>query len=554
MILNGSQIFVEVLAEQGVDTIFGYPGGAVLNLYDELYKNSDRIRHILTAHEQGASHAADGYARATGRTGVVLATSGPGATNLVTGIATAYMDSVPMVAFTGNVATTLLGKDSFQEAYIEGITMPITKHNYTVRRVEDLADTMRAAFRIAQSGRKGPVLVDIPKDVTAAVCEFTPKEPELIRTVTSYNEEDVQKAAAMINEAKRPIVYFGGGVRSAAGCQPLRDLLTKADIPATYTLMAAGVLSYGEEHNLGLLGMHGCYTANKAIDEADLVIAVGTRFSDRVALNPDAFAKRAKIIQIDIDPSELGKNVDIDLSLTGDASYVLQAILPHVKEAKHTDWMDQIHAWQAMDYKPVDSDTELKPHQIINEICEQAGPEAVYVTDVGQHQMWAAQYLHHTKSRGFLTSGGLGTMGFGYGAAIGAQMALGRDARVVMLTGDGSFHMNLNEGCTAVSYDLPIITVIFNNQVLGMVRQWQTTFYEKRYSDTDPHRKTDFVKLAEAFGAKGYRATTPAEFKAAFTDAMKQHGPSWIDCRIGKDEKVLPMIPGGGTIEDIIME
>ena len=554
MKLTGSQIFVEVLVEQGVDTLFGYPGGAVLNLYDELYKNSDRIRHVLTAHEQGASHAADGYARATGRTGVVLATSGPGATNLVTGIATAYMDSVPMVAFTGNVATTLLGKDSFQEAYIEGITMPITKHNYTVRRVEDLADTMRAAFRIAQSGRKGPVLVDIPKDVTAAVCEFTPKEPELIRTVTSYNEEDVQKAAAMINAAKRPIVYFGGGVRSAAGCQPLRDLLTKADIPATYTLMAAGVLSYGEEHNLGLLGMHGCYTANKAIDEADLVIAVGTRFSDRVALNPDAFAKRAKIIQIDIDPSELGKNVDIDLSLTGDASYVLQAILPHVKEAKHADWMDQIHAWQAMDYKPVDSDTELKPHQIINEICEQAGPEAVYVTDVGQHQMWAAQYLHHTKSRGFLTSGGLGTMGFGYGAAIGAQMALGRDARVVMLTGDGSFHMNLNEGCTAVSYDLPIITVIFNNQVLGMVRQWQTTFYEKRYSDTDPHRKTDFVKLAEAFGAKGYRATTPAEFKAAFTDAMKQQGPSWIDCRIGKDEKVRPMIPGGGTIEDIIME
>ena len=554
MKLTGSQIFVEVLVEQGVDTLFGYPGGAVLNLYDELYKNSDRIRHVLTAHEQGASHAADGYARATGRTGVVLATSGPGATNLVTGIATAYMDSVPMVAFTGNVATTLLGKDSFQEAYIEGITMPITKHNYTVRRVEDLADTMRAAFRIAQSGRKGPVLVDIPKDVTAAVCEFTPKEPELIRTVTSYNEEGVQKAAAMINEAKRPIVYFGGGVRSAAGCQPLRDLLTKADIPATYTLMAAGVLSYGEEHNLGLLGMHGCYTANKAIDEADLVIAVGTRFSDRVALNPDAFAKRAKIIQIDIDPSELGKNVDIDLSLTGDASYVLQAILPHVKEAKHADWMDQIHAWQAMDYKPVDSDTELKPHQIINEICEQAGPEAVYVTDVGQHQMWAAQYLHHTKSRGFLTSGGLGTMGFGYGAAIGAQMALGRDARVVMLTGDGSFHMNLNEGCTAVSYDLPIITVIFNNQVLGMVRQWQTTFYEKRYSDTDPHRKTDFVKLAEAFGAKGYRATTPAEFKVAFTDAMKQQGPSWIDCRIGKDEKVLPMIPGGGTIEDIIME
>ena len=554
MKLTGSQIFVEVLVEQGVDTLFGYPGGAVLNLYDELYKNSDRIRHVLTAHEQGASHAADGYARATGRTGVVLATSGPGATNLVTGIATAYMDSVPMVAFTGNVATTLLGKDSFQEAYIEGITMPITKHNYTVRRVEDLADTMRAAFRIAQSGRKGPVLVDIPKDITAAFCEFTPKAPELIRTVTRYNEEDVKKAAQMINASERPIVYFGGGVRSAAGCQPLRDLLEKTGMPATYTLMAAGVLSYGEPHNLGLLGMHGCYAANKAIDEADLVIAVGTRFSDRVALNPDSFAKRAKIIQIDIDPSELGKNVDVDLSLTGDASYILQAILPYVEKTEHKLWMEQIRGWQKNDYKPVDSDTELKPHQIIDEICNQAGPEAVYVTDVGQHQMWAAQYLHHTKSRGFLTSGGLGTMGFGYGAAIGAQMALGRDARVVMLTGDGSFHMNLNEACTAVSYDLPIITVIFNNSVLGMVRQWQTTFYGKRYSQTDPHRHTDFVKLAEGFGLKGYRCTNLPEFQQAFAEALQRKGPTWIECIIDKDEKVLPMIPGGGDINDIIME
>ena len=554
MKLTGSQIFVEVLVEQGVDTLFGYPGGAILNLYDELYKNSDRIRHVLTAHEQGASHAADGYARATGRTGVVLATSGPGATNLVTGIATAYMDSVPMVAFTGNVATSLLGKDSFQEAYIEGITMPITKHNYTVRRVEDLADTMRAAFRIAQSGRKGPVLVDIPKDITAATCEFTPKAPELIRTVTCYDEDDVCRAAELINAAERPLVYFGGGVRSAAGCQPLRDLLEKADIPATYTLMAAGVLRYGEPRNLGMLGMHGCYAANKAIDEADLVIAVGTRFSDRVALKPETFARRAKIIQIDIDPSELGKNVAVDLSLTGDASYILQAVLPHIRPTEHTAWRTQIAAWQKNDYKPTDSDTELKPHQIIREICRQAGPDAVYVTDVGQHQMWAAQYLQHTKSRGFLTSGGLGTMGFGYGAAIGAQMALGPDARVVMLTGDGSFHMNLNEACTAVSYGLPIITVIFNNQVLGMVRQWQATFYGKRYSDTDPQRRTDFVKLAEGFGAKGYRAATPAEFEAAFADAMQQRGPSWIDCRIGKDEKVLPMIPGGGDVNDIIMK
>ena len=554
MKLTGSQIFVEVLAEQGVDTIFGYPGGSVLNLYDELYKNSDRIRHILTAHEQGASHAADGYARATGRTGVVLATSGPGATNLVTGIATAYMDSVPMVAFTGNVATTLLGKDSFQEAYIEGITMPITKHNFTVRRVEDLADTMRAAFRIAQSGRKGPVLVDIPKDVTANSCEFTPREPELIRTVTTFDEEKVLAAAKLINESVRPVIYFGGGVRSAAGCQPLRDLVYKGDIPATYTLMGTGVLDYGERHNLGLIGMHGCYAANKAVSEADLVIAVGTRFSDRVALKPETFASKARIIQIDIDPSEMGKNVAVDVSLTGDAAYVLQAILPHVERGFHMHWMEQIEQWQKNDYKPKDSAAELRPHQIIAEICRQAGDDAVYVTDVGQHQMWAAQFLKHTKSRGFLTSGGLGTMGFGYGAAIGAQVALGNDQRVVMLTGDGSFHMNLNEGCTAVSYDLPIITVIFNNQVLGMVRQWQTSFYGKRYSNTDPHRKTDFVKLAEAFGAKGYRAETPEQFKAVFAEAMKNPGPSWIDCRIGKDERVLPMIPGGGDINDIIMK
>ena len=325
-------------------------------------------------------------------------------------------------------------------------------------------------------------------------------------------------------------------------------------MPATYTLMGTGVLDYGDPHNLGLIGMHGCYTANKAVSEADLVVAVGTRFSDRVALNPDKFAAKAKIIQIDIDPSELGKNVAVDLSLVGDAAYILQAILPHLEQRYHMRWMEQIEQWQRNDYKPKDSDTELKPHQIIREICEQAGPEAVYVTDVGQHQMWASQYLHHTKSRGFITSGGLGTMGFGYGAAIGAQVALGNDQRVVMLTGDGSFHMNLNEGCTAVSYDLPIITVIFNNQVLGMVRQWQTSFYGKRYSNTDPHRKTDFVKLAEAFGAKGYRAETPEQFKAVFAEAMKNPGPSWIDCRIGKDERVLPIIPGGGDINDIIMK
>lgn len=554
MQLNGSQIFVEVLCEQGVDTLFGYPGGAVLNLYDELYKNSDRITHVLTAHEQGAAHAADGYARATGRTGVVLATSGPGATNLVTGIATAYMDSVPMVAFTGNVTTDGIGRDSFQEAYIEGITMPITKHNFTVRRVEELADTMRSAFRIAQSGRKGPVLVDIPKDVTAAVCEFTPKKPEPIRTVTTFNAEQVKWAADLINAAQRPLVYFGGGVRSAASCQPLRDLLHKAEIPATYTLMAAGVVPYGDPMNIGMVGMHGCYTSNRAVADCDVLIAVGTRFSDRVALNPKTFAKNATIIQIDIDPSELGKNVEVDLSIVGDAAYVLNAMLPQIEEKKHPDWMKMIHEWQAQDYHPVSDPTRLMPHQVIGEVCNQCGPEAVYVTDVGQHQMWAAQYLRHAKSRGFITSGGLGTMGFGYGAAIGAQMALGRDQRVVMFTGDGSFHMNLNEACTAVSYELPIITVIFNNSVLGMVRQWQTTFYEKRYSQTDPHRKTDFVKLAEGFGLKGYCCRNLPEFQAAFADAMKQKGPTWIECIIDKDEKVLPMIPGGGDINDIIME
>ena len=553
MQLNGSQIFVEVLCEQGVDTLFGYPGGAVLNLYDELYKNADRITHVLTAHEQGASHAADGYARATGRTGVVLATSGPGATNLVTGIATAYMDSVPMVAFTGNVATEGLGKDGFQEAYIEGITMPITKHNFTVRRVEDLADTMRAAFRIAQSGRKGPVLVDIPKDVTAAVCEFTPKKPEPIRTVTTFNEEQVKWAAEIINGAQRPLVYFGGGVRSAASCQPLRDLLKKAEIPATYTLMAAGVVPYGDPMNIGMVGMHGCYTSNRAVADCDVLIAVGARFSDRVALNPKTFAKNATIIQIDIDASELGKNVDVDLAIVGDAAYVLNAMLPMIEDKKHPDWIKMIHEWQAQDYHPVSDASRLMPHQVIGEVCNQCGPEAVYVTDVGQHQMWAAQYIRHTKSRGFITSGGLGTMGFGYGAAIGAQAAFPKK-RVVHFTGDASFHMNLNEACTAVSEEMPIITVILNNQVLGMVYQWQTAFYGRRYSSTTPERKTDFVKVIEGFGGKGFHVDTEEGFKEAFKQALQEKGPVWICCDIDREIKVLPMIPNGGTVDDMILE
>ena len=554
MMLTGAQIFVRVLIEQGVDTMFGYPGGSVLNLYDELYKAQDQITHIMTAHEQGAAHAADGYARATGRTGVVLATSGPGATNLVTGIATAYMDSVPMVAFTGNVGTNLIGKDSFQEVYITGITMPITKHNFVVRHVEELADTMREAFRIAQTGRKGPVLVDIPKDVTSARAEYTPAPAfRPAPPSTEYDPIAVRQAAEIINRAKRPIIYFGGGTHTNGGRTYLQELIHKADIPATHTLMAAGVLSYGDPMNLGILGMHGNFTSNKAVDEADVVVAIGTRFSDRVALNTKSFAHNATIVQIDIDPAEVSKNVPVGHSVVGDAAVILSAMLPYIQPARHEEWWAQIHEWQANDFHPQDHDDRMMPHQIIGTCCELAGPDAVYVTDVGQHQMWAAQYIKHVKERGFLTSGGLGTMGFGYGAALGAQAALGRETPVVMMTGDGSFHMNMNEACTAVSYNLPVVTVIFNNQVLGMVRQWQTAFYGKRYSSTDPHRQTNYVKVAEGFGLKGYHCENLEQFKAAFAEALASHKPAWIECVINKDEKVLPMIPAGGTIEDRMM-
>ncbi|MEG2697308.1 MAG: biosynthetic-type acetolactate synthase large subunit [Ruthenibacterium sp.] len=553
MKLTGADIFAEVLVEQGVDTLFGYPGGAVLNLYDALYRYSDKIHHYMTAHEQGAAHAADGYARATGKTGVVLATSGPGATNLVTGIATAYMDSIPMVAITGNVSTNLIGRDSFQEVYIAGITMPITKHNFVVRHVEELADVLRAAFRIAQTGRKGPVLVDIPKDVTGDMAEFVPKAPDTPPAPPRPAQDEIAAAAQMIASAERPVIYFGGGVAASGAGEALRALMEKAEIPATYTMMAAGVLGYGEPLNLGLLGMHGSRTTNKAVDKADLVLAIGTRFSDRVALNTDKFASAAKILQIDIDPSEVNKNVLVDASLVGDVKEVLTALLPHIPAAKHAEWLVRIQSWQAQDYRPKDDPTCLRPHQIIGKICELAGPDAVYVTDVGQHQMWATQYIRHVKPHCFLTSGGLGTMGFGYGAALGAQLAVGRERPVIHLTGDGSFHMNLNEACTAVSYDLPVITVIFNNAVLGMVRQWQSTFYDKRYSSTDPHRKTDYVKLAAGFGLQGYHCETPAEFAAAMQAALKSKAPAWIECVIDKDEKVLPMIPAGGSIDDIMM-
>lgn len=552
MQLNGSDIIAEVLLEHGVDTVFGYPGGAVLNIYDALYKYRDKIHHVLTAHEQGASHAADGYARATGKTGVVIATSGPGATNLVTGIATAYMDSVPMVAITGNVGTSLIGRDAFQEVYITGITMPITKHNFMVQSISELAPILREAFKIANSGRKGPVLVDIPKDITAAVTEFEAVKPEPIADATVLDADKLKAVAKLINAAKRPVLELGGGVVSSEATEITRAFVEKTGIPTCHTLMAAGVLGYDEPLNYGLVGMHGSLVTNKAIDEADLLIAVGTRFSDRVALNTDRFASRAKVVQIDIDQSEINKNVMVDAYLTGDVKTILTALLPMVKTAEHSEWIRTLDIYKQADYIPQDDPDRITPHELVRAICEGTDKETVYVTDVGQHQMWAAQYIHHTGARNFLTSGGLGTMGYGYGAAIGAQFAY-PEKRVVHITGDGSFHMNLNEACTAVSNNLPIITVIFDNRVLGMVRQWQTCFYGKRYSQTDPERKTDFVKVIEGFGGKGYRATTLAEFKAAYKQAQQDNCPVWIDCTIDKDDRVLPLIPAGKTVDDIII-
>ncbi|MEZ3496952.1 MAG: biosynthetic-type acetolactate synthase large subunit [Lachnospiraceae bacterium] len=551
MQLNGSDIIAEVLLEHGVDTVFGYPGGAVLNIYDALYKYRNRIHHVLTAHEQGASHAADGYARATGKTGVVIATSGPGATNLVTGIATAYMDSVPMVAITGNVGTSLIGRDAFQEVYITGITMPITKHNFMVQDISELAPILREAFKIANSGRKGPVLVDIPKDITAAVTDFETAAPVSIADATVIDADKIKAVAKLVNSAKRPILELGGGVISSEASEVTRAFVEKTGIPTCHTLMAAGVLGYDEPLNYGLVGMHGSLVTNKAIDEADLLIAVGTRFSDRVALNTERFAKKAKVVQIDIDLSEINKNVMVDAYLTGDVKAILTALLPLVKSADRSAWIETLETYKKEDYIPQDDPDRITPHELVRAICEGTDKETVYVTDVGQHQMWAAQYIHHTGARNFLTSGGLGTMGYGYGAAIGAQFAF-PEKRVVHITGDGSFHMNLNEACTAVSNNLPIITVIFDNRVLGMVRQWQTCFYGKRYSQTDPERQTDFVKVIEGFGGKGYRASTLAEFKAAYKQAQQDNCPVWIDCTIDKDDRVLPLIPAGKTVDDII--
>ena len=552
MKLTGSQLVAEILLEHGVDTVFGYPGGTALNLYDTLYEYRDKIRHILTAHEQGAAHAADGYSRATGKTGVVFATSGPGATNLVTGIATAFMDSIPMIAITANVPDSLIGRDAFQEICITGVTMPITKHTFFVNKIEDLADAMRNAFRIANSGRKGPVLIDITKDVTAAKIDYKPAKPMPLNPPPVFNKESVQEVAAMINASERPIVYFGGGVAASKAGPELRQLLETADIPATYTLMAAGILGYDNKRNLGLIGMHGSIAANRAVDRADLIIALGARFSDRVALNPEKFGKKAHKIQVDIDTSEINKNVLVDVGISADIKEFLTALLPLIKKNDHADWVSQSTEWKKKTGDVKSQDAELHPSEIIQSICDMTDKETIYVTDVGQHQMWAAQYLKHEKTEDFITSGGLGTMGFGYGAAIGAQIGC-PEKRVIHFTGDGSFHMNLNEACTAVSQDVPIITVIMNNRVLGMVYQWQTSFYGKRYAATTPERKTNFPKLAEAFGAKGFSASNPAEFEEVFKKALQEKGPVWIDCAISREERVLPMIPGGGTIEDMII-
>ena len=553
MKITGAEAVIRVLLEHGVDTVFGYPGGTAIIIYDELYKHADQITHILTAHEQGAAHAADGYARSTGKTGVAIATSGPGATNLVTGIATAFMDSVPTVFITANVGNTLIGRDAFQEVCITGVTFPITKHSFFVNRKEDLVDAMRDAFRIANEGRKGPVLVDMTKDVTEALIDYKPAPNYPLRQITDPQEDSkLAHFADYINNAERPLILAGGGVISAGASKEVQELIRKADIPAVNTLMGLGSIPSSEERFFGMLGMHGSYAANRCAAEADLILAIGTRFSDRVALNPKKFARKAKVLQIDLDRSEVNKNVMVAESIIGDCRDVLQKLLPKIGENSHRGWVEQIAAWDRE--KPThvrDCNARMNPEEIIRYICAHTDKETVYATDVGQHQMWAAQYVQQTRPRNYLSSGGLGTMGFGYGAAIGAQLG-NPDKRVIHFTSDGSLHMNLNEACTAVSHRLPIITVIFNNRVLGMVYQWQTLLYEGRYSQTTPDRKTDFVKLIEAFGGHGFRARTMEEFAQAFGQALKCEGPVWIDCDIAAEDLVLPMIQNGQTVDEII--
>ena len=553
MQLTGAEIIIECLKEQKVDTIFGYPGGAILNVYDELYKHRNEIRHILTSHEQGASHAADGYARSTGKVGVCMATSGPGATNLVTGIATAYMDSVPLVAITCNVGVPLLGKDSFQEVDIAGITTPITKHNFIVKDVEKLADTIRRAFQIAAKGRPGPVLVDIPKDVTAAKCEYVKAEPKRQKRYTDQiTEEDLETAVQMIEKSKKPYVFVGGGAVISGASDELKTFVEKIQAPVCDTLMGKGAFDGTDSKYTGMLGMHGTKTSNYGVSECDLLIAVGVRFSDRVIGNADKFAHHAKILQIDIDPAEINKNIMVDASVIGDIKEVLTRLNSRIGQMEHSDWLSHIDEYTKK-YPLICHEEGLSGPYMMKTVYNRTKGEAIIVTEVGQHQMWAAQFYKFAKPRTLLTSGGLGTMGYGLGAAIGAQIA-NPNQTVINIAGDGCFRMNMNEIATAVRQKLPLIEIIVNNHVLGMVRQWQNLFYEERYSATILDDGMDYVKLAEAMGAAGYRATTREEFEAALEAALKSDVPAVIDCVINQDDKVWPMVAPGAAISEAFTE
>ena len=552
MQLTGSEIVIECLKEQGVDTVFGYPGGAILNVYDELYKHQNEIKHILTSHEQGAAHAADGYARATGKVGVCLATSGPGATNLVTGIATAYMDSIPIVAITCNVGVSLLGKDSFQEIDITGITLPITKHNFIVKDVNNLAATIRKAFAIAKKGRPGPVLIDIPKDVTANKAEYVKEKPVAVEPSQNICETQLDTAVEMIKEAKKPYIFVGGGAILSGASEELYTFAKKVDAPVTDSLMGKGAFPGTDPLYTGMLGMHGTKTSNYGVSECDLLIVIGARFSDRVTGNAQKFAQNAKIIQIDVDVAEMNKNVMISAGVVGDIKVVLDRLHERLEQQDHAEWVTKIQEYKEK-YPLVYHKDVLSGPFVVEEIYRQTKGEAIISTEVGQHQMWAAQFYKYTKPRTFLTSGGLGTMGYGLGAALGAKS--GREDKVVVnIAGDGCFRMNMNEIATAVRHNIPVIQVVINNHVLGMVRQWQNLFYGQRYSATVLNDAVDFVKLAEAMGAEGIRATTQEEFKSAFEKAMNLGRPVVIDCQIDSDDKVWPMVAPGAAISEAFDE
>ena len=553
MQLNGAEIVIECLKEQGVDTVFGYPGGAILNVYDELYKHRDEIRHILTYHEQGAAHAADGYARATGKVGVCLATSGPGATNLVTGIATAYMDSIPVVAITCNVGVPLLGKDSFQEIDIAGVTMPITKYSFIVKDVNQLADTIRKAFRIAKMGRPGPVLIDIPKDVTAKKAEYEKENPGVYnREFTHIDEKEIAAAAEMIRVSEKPFIFVGGGAVLSEASKELKEFVEKMDAPVTDSLMGKGAFPGIDPRYTGMLGMHGTKASNYGVSECDLLVVVGARFSDRVTGNTSTFAKNAKILQIDIDPAEMNKNIIIDQGVVGDIKAVLRKLNEVLPQQDHTEWMKKIQDYKEK-YPLKYHDGVLTGPFVVEEIYRQTKGDAIITTEVGQHQMWAAQYFKYTKPRTLLTSGGLGTMGYGLGAAIGAKTGC-PDKTVINVAGDGCFRMNMNELATAVRHEVPVIEVVINNHVLGMVRQWQDLFYDERYSATVLRDAVDYVKLAEAMGAEGMRATTQEEFREAFAKALASGRPVLIDCMIDCDDKVWPMVAPGAAISEAFDE